>query len=785
MMQLKIAGLRCNGCANKIEKKLNALAGINASVSFVQERLMLTLDNEPLFIPAYQLIRDHDYELADISVSFQVNGWTCAGCANKTIKALKQLIGVVDAVANVTAQTLTISYIDGAIKPIKFIETVQQLGYEMNVMVDNQQELSQALALKHQQQNQFELRQLIISCLFTLPLVLPMLVMLFGFTLQLNPWVELGLASVVQFVVGYKFYRGAWVALKNRSSNMDTLVVLGTSAAYLYSCYLLFSLGSAAQGTLYFEASAVVITFISIGKWLERQAKFKTGQVIRELMALRPIEARVLRHQQTKMLPLEQVVLGDRVKIHAGEKIPADGVIVAGASELDESLVTGESLPITKSVDDSVIAGSVNGHGVLTVEVTALGADSSISQIIKLVESAQMTKAPIERLVDKISGYFVPAVLVIALATGLIWLWLGAGFEVALINSVAVLVVACPCALGLATPAAIVVGSGVGAEHGIIIRDPKALEVAAKLSLVAFDKTGTLTVGQPSIDHIKIIAPYEPALLSSLMQQSEHPLAQAIVRHGVEKNHSSLTIDNFKVLAGKGVTATYQQQHLAAGNLELMQSLNITGIEAYQQQSDYSEIYFSVDHQLYSIVFLEDAIRAQSQQAISSLQQTNIDVAMLSGDHGAAANKVASSLGITKVYSRLKPQDKLQQLLDWQNQGLKVAMVGDGINDAPALAQADLGIAMGSGTQVAIASADITLVRDNPLLVAAAIDLAQVTWLKIKQNLFLAFIFNGLAIPLAAAGALSPQLAGLAMALSSVTVLSNALLLKRWKIKEA
>lgn len=781
-IQLHISGLRCNGCAGKVERLLNTINGVTAQVSYALEQVSLELDQSQLITEVKQVVVDNGYQLAAVESSYQVTGWSCAGCANKTVKLLEKIDGVTKVTANAATQSLMVEYIQGAVKPAQFAQAVDSLGYQLTPQANAGQDPAQSLELKHQQQNRRELMLLLIACMFTLPLVSPMILMLVGISFDLNPWLELALASVVQFVVGIKFYRGAWLALKNRSSNMDTLVVLGTSAAYFYSIYLMMTLGGLAQGALYFEASAVVITFISIGKWLERQAKFNTGQVIRELMALRPVEARVIRNQQEQMLPLEQVLLGDTIRILAGEKIPADGVILSGETEVDESLVTGESLPVLKSVADSVVAGAINGHGVLNVEVSAVGENSSISQIIKLVESAQMTKAPIERLVDRVASFFVPVVMIIALLTGFVWLGLGAGFEVALINSISVLVVACPCALGLATPATVVVGSGVAAKHGIIIRDPKALEIASKLDLVAFDKTGTLTMGRPSIKNIDIIADYDSALFSSLMELSEHPLARAIVSYEPDKNVKSLAIENFKVDAGKGVRASYQGQQLVAGNLELMVEQAVSGVPDDKQQSIYSQIFFAINGQLKAIVYLEDAIRPQSAQAIKLLQQNGVATAMLSGDHQAAAINIAQQLAIKTVKAELKPQHKLEQLVQWQQQGQRVAMVGDGINDAPALAQADLGIAMGSGTQVAIASADITLIRDDPMLVAAAIDIARATWSKIKQNLFLAFIFNSLAIPLAAMGALSPQLAGLAMALSSVTVLANALLLKRWRL---
>ena len=785
-MLLTITGLRCNGCSGKLQKRLNKITGVSSMVNFTLGQVALSLSERHLLADVLSCITAGGYQYQLEKQIFQVTGWSCGGCAKKTKNLLMQHPGVIDVQANAATSLLEVEYVAGGLKHSELATICSQLGYQLQLVASDKLARQEQVEREFSAQNKQRLKQLLVACLFTLPLVLPMLLMLFGITLLLNPWLEFALASVVQFYVGAKYYRGAWLSLKSFSSNMDTLVALGTSAAYFYSCYLLFVDWQAAHGKLYFEASAVIITFVSIGKWLEHRAKHQTSEAIRHLMALTPITANVLRDNQVLNVALEQVLMGDIVRVIAGEKIPVDGMVVSGESEIDESLITGESLPLRKTIDDKVYAGSVNSYGVLTIEAQAVGENSSLSQIIKMVGQAQMKKAPIERLVDKVAAIFVPSVLLIAVITGITWTLLGASFEVALINSVAVLVVACPCALGLATPAAMVVGSGAAAKQGIIIRDPAALQVASNLQRIAFDKTGTLTHGKPQVVN-EVFFSAEPVLvktqLLALMQQSEHPLAKAIIKANNSENEALTQVKNFQVIAGHGVIGELGGLKLVAGNLQLMAQHSVVIEQKYKEHSIYSEIYFAVDGVLLGLIQLSDQPRENSAQAIEQLKQRGVLTTMLSGDHQHAADHIAAKLGLDDVQAGLKPQQKLQQLSLWQQQGERVAMVGDGINDAPALAQADLGIAMGSGSQVAISSAQITLVKSDPLLVVAAIDIASATWRKIKQNLFLAFIFNALAIPLAAMGYLSPQLAGLAMALSSITVLTNALLLKRWRVR--
>lgn len=783
-LQFTITGLRCNGCATKLEDKLAAIEGLQASVSYALSRISVTSPSKSAIAAMVDIVTAQGYSLASQTLSLSVRGWNCAGCANNTIKRLIEEVGVCHSEQHVASGGLSITFFTGSITPRKLVQIVESLGYSVTINTDNSQQaqLDQQTRFEHESRRQ--IRQLVVATAMTIPLLLPMLLMLFGSTFHLNPWLEFSLASVVQFYVGATYYRGAWLSLVNRSSNMDTLVALGTSAAYFYSCYLLFSDWQLVIGQLYFEASAVIITFVSVGKWLEHRAKFSTGQAVRDLLALVPVQARLVSDADTKMVAVDQILLGDIVRVLAGEAIPVDGVVISGQSEVDEALLTGESIPVVKKVASKVIAGAINGHGILTIEVSAVGHDTSLNSIIRLVEKAQMTKAPIERLVDRVAAIFVPCILIIAALTFLAWYLSSGNFEVALINAVAVLVVACPCALGLATPAAITVGSGVAAKHGIIIQDPSVLQLADSLNRVVFDKTGTLTIGKPSVVEYQRVYEHQDTdvLLRSLMSLSEHPLAKAIVESSLIEAGKNVGLTNPNIIVGKGVTARYQQLQLSAGNKALMDELSIMCPIATQQESHFSRVYFAIDKQLVAIVELMDKTRESSEAAIMSLHHAQLKTAMLSGDHPQCANFVAQQVGIKQVIASQSPQQKLQQLEQWQ-QNEVVAMVGDGINDAPALAQADIGIAMGTGAQVAISSAKITLMRPDPELVSSAIDIAKATWRRVKQNLFLAFVFNSLAIPLAALGFLSPQLAGLAMALSSVTVLANALRLKRWRSK--
>lgn len=762
--QVTVSGLRCNNCALGLTKKLNALDKVDAQVSFANEKATFECPESQLE-DVIKAIRSAGYHLHYVQETYDIEGWRCGGCANKTKQKLEAIVGIGEVSVNSTLNQLTVERNPDLLTQSDIIELLKQQGY--------QAQLKQRHSLENHS-NQFPW-QLPLSILLTLPLLAPMMAMLWGQKIILPGWLEFALGSIVQFVIGAPFYRGAWQSLKNKSANMDTLVTLGTSAAYFYSCYLLFIHGR--EGQLYFESAAVIITFISIGKWLEERAKRSAGDAMASLLALQPQQANVVTDNGITTRESSAVNIGDVVRVMAGAKVPLDGVVTKGSSEFNEAFISGESLPVVKNTGDKVYAGAVNQGEVIEFSVTAKGADSNLGQIIAMVEQAQQTKAPIEALVDKVAAWFVPAVLLISAITFIIWLALGASFEIALINSVAVLVVACPCALGLATPAAIVVGSGRAAKQGIVIRDPKALQIAGDIKHIAFDKTGTLTQGKPSLKAENYFSDQRyDSELKALLEHSEHPLAQAILQAQWLTNVNTAQATDFKTIAGKGLVAEIDQQQFFLGNRQLLTEHGNTVNSLFAINA--SEVLFASSSQIIAQFELEDVVRGDSAQAINALNQMSIETTLLSGDNENTAQTVASQLNMKNWLGQQTPEQKLSYLQQIQNSGHKIAMVGDGINDAPALAQADLGIAMGGGTQVAITSAQITLMQDSPLLVAKAINIAKATWRTVKQNLFLAFAFNTVAIPAAAMGYLSPQLAGLAMALSSVTVLTNALRLK-------
>jgi Cu+-exporting ATPase len=628
------------------------------------------------------------------------------------------------------------------------------------------------------------------AAILTIPLTLPMLAMLFGAEFSLPGWLQWLLATPVQFWLGGRFYRAGWKAVKAGAGNMDLLVAIGTSAAYGLSLYLL------TQGQdqhLYFEASAAVITLVLLGKWLESRAKRETAAAIRALIALRPDIARVRRDGVDSEIPLASVHIDDIVVTRPGERVAVDGIVIEGQSLVDESMMTGESVPMHKALDDKVIGGTVNYDGVLVIRTTAIGHDTLLARIIQLVESAQAAKAPIQHLVDKVSAVFVPVVLVIALMTLLAWGLLGGDWQVAILNAVAVLVIACPCALGLATPTAIMAGTGVAARYGILIKDAEALEIAHSVTCIAFDKTGTLTQGRPSL---VAYIPYQISadvllqLAASVQQGSEHPLARAVLQTAKAHNIQSTATTLTTARPGLGISAQINGATLYLGNARLMQELQIneatlsalptTDVAAghtiswlARQQGDKSE--------LLGMLVFGDEIKPNAAAAISALRELGVRSVMLTGDNHASAAAVAQALGIDEYHAEVMPADKAAQVLALKQNKAIVAMVGDGINDAPALAAADVGIAMSTGTDVAMHAAGVTLMRGDPMLIPATLDISRRTYNKIRQNLFWAFVYNLIGIPLAAAGMLNPVIAGAAMAMSSVSVVSNALLLKRWR----
>ena len=715
-----------------------------------------------------------------------VGDMTCASCVARVEKALLKAPGVLSAQVNLALETAEVQTEDGDLLPA-LIAAVQKAGYTATAIQDDAPAEPTPPA---------PWWPIAMSAALTAPLLLPMVGMLFGQSWALNGWLQLALATPVQFWLGARFYVAGFKAVRAGAGNMDLLVALGTSAAYGLSVYLLLVHGNTALSHLYFEASAVVITLVLLGKWMEARAKFQTTEAIRALNALRPDVARRRVNGQDTEVPMADLRLGDTVVVLPGERIAVDGQITEGRSEVNESLITGESLPVPKQVGDAVTGGAVNGDGLLLVRTTALGAASTLARIVRMVESAQAKKAPIQRLVDRVSAVFVPVVLGIALLTVLGWGWAAGDWEVAILNAVAVLVIACPCALGLATPTAIMAGTGVAARHGILIKDADALEVAHRVTLVAFDKTGTLTEGRPQLVALlpQQISRAELLALSAAIQSgSEHPLGQAVTGLAADEHATVPTATDVRAVAGRGMAATVNGQALRLGSPRFMDELAVD-IRPFAAQAQALEAegrtvsYLAAvtdRSTLLGLLAFGDSVKATAAPAIAELQALGIRCALLTGDNQGSADAVADALGITTVHARVLPEDKARIVGELKAQaaaaGGRVAMVGDGINDAPALAAADVGIAMSTGTDVAMHAAGITLMRGNPALVADAIDISRRTYAKIRQNLFWAFVYNAVGIPLAAFGLLNPMVAGAAMALSSVSVVTNALLLRRWK----
>ena len=720
----------------------------------------------------------------ELTMTFAVGGMTCASCSGRVEKALRKVPGVVSAEVNLATEMAEVKGSLNAIDPAKLIATIEKAGYTAHEVLQDHPENS----TPHTE----PFWPVALAIVLALPLVAPMLAALFGLDWMLSGWWQFALATPVQFWLGARFYRAGWKALRAGAGNMDLLVALGTSAAYGLSVYQLLTHGSHGMAHLYFEASAVVIALVLLGKWLEGRAKRQTTEAIRALQALRPETARVRRDGQDTELPIAQVRREDVVVVRPGERVPVDGVVVEGASEVDESLITGESLPVAKHTGDRVTGGAVNAEGLLLVRTTAIGAETTLARIVRLVESAQARKAPIQRLVDKVSEVFVPVVLVIALVTLLAWGLMAGDWEAAILNAVAVLVIACPCALGLATPTAIMAGTGVAARHGILIKDAQALEVAHKVRVVVFDKTGTLTEGKPELVAAEAAHGERASLLANaaaIQAGSEHPLARAVLQVASSEGITFAAATQVRALAGRGVAAMVGTQDLRLGSSRLMQELNVDlgaladRATALQAQGRTVSWLADVTAQpvLIGLLAFGDTVKRSAATAISTLRQHGVRTVLLTGDNPGSAALVGTQLGLDEVQAEVLPQDKAARIEGLKAGGHTVAMVGDGINDAPALAAADVGIAMSTGTDVAMHAAGVTLMRGDPALVWDAIDISQRTYAKIRQNLFWAFAYNVVGIPLAAFGLLNPMVAGAAMALSSVSVVTNALMLRRWR----
>lgn len=786
-LDIAIKGMTCASCAGRVEKALNKLPGVQAAtVNLATEKAHIQAESPLAIADVKAAIEQAGYEVVIQTITLTIKGMTCASCVGRVEKALLHVQGVITASVNLATETARVEALQ-TVDVRALISSVKAAGYDAALPSTA---TAPAPTTEFRITDDYAWK---IAALLSFPLIIPMLASLVGTQIILPGWVQWLLATPVQFWLGARFYKAGWRALKAGTGNMDLLVALGTSAGYGLSIFQLASPHAGHGAThYYFEASAVVITLVLLGKWLESRAKHQTASAINALQALQPTVAHVRRGDKDIETHIDSVKLGDVVVVKPGERVPVDGIILEGETHMDESMITGESLPVPKHANEKVTGGAINGEGLILVQTQAVGTETTLARIIRMVENAQAAKAPIQRLVDKVSAVFVPVVIALALITFAGWWWYNGDVQQAIINAVAVLVIACPCALGLATPTAIIAGTGVAAQHGILIKDAEALEIAHRINTVVFDKTGTLTLGKPVL--VAQVATQGDehdflSLVAAVQSGSEHPLARAIMDAAHQREIQIPTPSSVKALPGRGLAASVNGRKLSLGNTRLMHELNVElgdlALRADTLESQGNTISWLAElgekNQLLGLLAFGDEIKPEALSAVSGLHALGIKTVMITGDNAGSAHRVAGQLGIQQVLANVLPGDKADAVNQLKKDHQTVAMVGDGINDAPALAAADVGIAMATGSDVAMHTAGITLMRGNPALVADAIDISRRTYAKIQQNLFWAFIYNLIGIPLAAFGFLNPMLAGAAMAFSSVSVVSNALLLKRWK----
>jgi len=808
---IHVTGMTCTTCAATIEKGLAETPGVGqAMVNFASEKASIEYDPSKVSLARIKnTISELGYGIAAKKSIFPVGGMTCASCVARVEQALLSVPGVISANVNLASEKATVEYIEGT-EIADLRRAVKEAGYELGSEAETLEDVTTA--------SQREIRN--IRNRFILAAVLGFSIMALMWTPSFfgKPYLLWALATPVQFWAGLRFYRGAWGALKHRTADMNTLIAVGTSAAYLYSVVAVLFPGLFAAGGLmpdyYFDTSAMIITLILLGRFLEARAKGQTSEAIKKLIGLQPKTALVIRDGKEMEIPVEDVKVGDLVRVRPGERVPVDGVIREGYSSIDESMITGESIPVEKKAGDEVIGASINKTGSFQFEATKVGKDTTLAQIIRLVEEAQGSKAPIQRLADVIASYFVPVVIGVAVVTFIIWYFVGPApsLTFAFLNFVAVLIIACPCALGLATPTAIMVGTGKGAEHGVLIRSAEALERSQQINTVLLDKTGTLTRGEPKVTDIIAISPYSQEevlwLAASAEHGSEHPLGEAIVKAASEKKLELSPASEFNAIPGHGVEALVEDKRLLLGNLRLIRErgLPLNGLEGEAGRlwaKGRTVMFLGIDNKVVGIIALADTLKPNAREALEELHKMGIEAVMLTGDNRRTAEAIAQEVGIDRVLAEVLPENKAQEVKRLQEEGRVVAMVGDGINDAPALAQADVGIAIGTGTDVAIETGDITLISGDLGGIVTAISLSKRTMTTIKQNLFWAFAYNTALIPVAAGilylafghagvpaglhfilgnyGFLNPILAAAAMAASSITVVTNSLRLRSFR----